>query len=199
MTPDRADQAQDTARAVDRRVVRTRYDVLRAAIQVLFDEGLTSVTHQHVADVAGYSKATLYAHWPAPNGLLVDAFNSFIDVHHHTPTGELRSDLIEELWTFRRAMIERRVDRALAVLVDLAASVPELIAVRQHLVTEGERVIRGLLASSLAGTELEAATLMLCGAIVHSALTHGQIPSEELIETSVDLMLRGIGWTESPR
>lgn len=184
---------------MDRRVLRTRNDVLRAAIQVLFDEGLGSVTHQRVADVAGYSKATLYAHWPSPDGLLVDAFTSFVDVHHHTPAGDLRSDLVQELCTFRTAMLERRVDRALAVLVDLTATVPELIAVREHLVTEGERVIRGLLAPSLAGNELEAATLMLCGAIVHSALTHGQIPSEELIETSVDLVLRGIGWTESPR
>jgi DNA-binding transcriptional regulator YbjK len=45
----------DTAPAPDPRVVRTHNDVLAAALHVLVHEGHQSVTHQHVADVAGYS------------------------------------------------------------------------------------------------------------------------------------------------
>lgn len=178
--------------AVDPRVVRTRKDVLRAATDLLVDTGWESVTHQQVARVAGYSKATLYTHWPARTDLLVDAFASLGEVPHHTPTGNLRRDLVDELLTFRTAMVEHRLDRALAVLVDLTASVPELVEVRNRLATEGERVVRRLLEPSLRGVRLEAATCMLCGAVVHAALFHGRTPDEDFIEAAVDLALRAV-------
>lgn len=45
------------ARAVDVRIVRTRNDVCRGTLDVLFGEGRDAVTQLHVAEVAGYSKA----------------------------------------------------------------------------------------------------------------------------------------------
>ncbi len=175
----------------DPRVVRTRKDVLGAALDVLLDEGLEAMTHQHVAQVAGYSKATVYAHWPTRTDLIRDSLTRFVHVRHHRPTGALRTDLIEELITFRSAMVEQRLDRALAVLIDLTASVPELVDVRDRLVAEGERVIRQLLAPELQGPRLEAATLALCGAVLHSALMHGRLPADDVIEAAVDLVLGG--------
>jgi AcrR family transcriptional regulator len=183
---------------VDPRVLRTRNDVLKAAIEVLIDEGWEAVTHQHIAQVAGYSKATVYAHWPARADLMRDAFTYFGDVPHHTPTGDLRTDLVEEVTSFRSAMVDQRLDRALAVLVDLTASVPELVEVRDKLVADGERIVRALLEPVLDGAELEAATLMLCGAVLHGALMHGRPPGDDVIESAVDLTLRGLGRSSSP-
>lgn len=178
--------------AVDGRVVRTRNDVLRTAIQVLLDEGWEAVTHQHVAQVAGYSKATVYTHWPTRGDLIRDAFTRFGDMPHHAPTGDLRTDLITELLCYREGMVEHQLDRALAVLSDLTHSVPELVAVRDKLVIDGERVVRDLLEPVLHGAELEAATLMLCGAMLQSALMHGQPPGVDVIEAAVDATLRGL-------
>ena len=192
MTPGQA----GTSPAPDPRVVRTRNDVLQAALHVLLDEGSEAVTHQHVAQVAGYSKATVYAHWRTRIDLLRGAFTHLVDVRHHEPTGDLRTDLVQELISFRTAMEEHRLDRALGVLVDLTASHPELVDVRERLVTEGERTVRQLLAPVLHGAELEAATLMLCGAVLHSAMLHGRLPADDLIEASVDLTLHGLGGSD---
>jgi AcrR family transcriptional regulator len=186
----------DEGRSVDRRVVRTRNDVLRVALDVLIDEGRDAVTHQYLAEVAGYSRATLYNHWPTRTHLLADAFSRLRALPHHTPTGDLRADLIQELVMFRYGMQRLRLDRALAALADLAASMPELAVVRDKLVTDGERVVRQLLATVLTGAELEAAALMLSGAVLDAALMHGELPGDDVIAASVDLVLRAAGSTD---
>jgi AcrR family transcriptional regulator len=174
---------------LDARVVRTRNDILRAAVDLLTDQGL----------VAGYSRATIYKHWPTRNDLLVDAYTHRRNGEHSTPTGDLRSDLIAELTMFRRGMERQRLDRALAVLAALSFSVPELAEVRDRIVAEGERILLQLLTPVAHGPELEAAMRMLSGSIVQSALLHGQLPSDEVIAATVDLLLRGLGVRESPR
>lgn len=181
--------------AVDPRVVRTRNDILHTTLQVLMDEGWDAVSHQHVAEVAGYSKATVYNHWRSRAELIRDAFMQLHAMPHHVPTGDLRADLIEEVTTFRTGMAEQRLDRALAVLVNLSDSDTELDEVRDKLVTDGERIVRELLAPYLQGTELEAATLMLCGAVLHGAMMHGTPPVDNVIASAVDLTLRAIGRT----
>ena len=182
-----------TTSSVDPRIVRTRNDVLRATLQVLMDEGWDAVTHQHVAEVAGYSKATVYNHWRSRADLIRDAFMRLRDMPHHVPTGDLRTDLIEEVTTFRTGIEEQHLARALCVLVDLTDSVPDLDEVRDRLVTDGERVVRELLSPVLHGTELEAATLMLCGAVLHGAMMHGRPPGDDVIASAVDLVLRAMG------
>ena len=176
----------------DARVVRTRNDVSRAALSVLTERGSDAVTHAHLAQVAGYSRATLYKHWPARTDLLRLAFARLGDMPHHVPTGDLRTDLVEEVTTFRGGMEQQRLHRALCALADLAATDPEMVEVRAHLVADGERLVRRLLSPMLQGTQLEAATLMLCGAVLHSALLHGRLPGDDLIAASVDLLLRGL-------
>jgi AcrR family transcriptional regulator len=189
MAPTRDDVA---GQPLDARVVRTRNDILRAAFDVLTDEGLDAVSHHHLAEVAGYSRATIYKHWPTRNDLLRDAFAHRASAQHHIPTGDLRSDLIAELTMFRRAMELQRLDRALAALVALTTSIPELAGVRDKLVTEGERILLQLLEQVAHGPELEAAMRMLSGSIVQSALLHGRLPTDEVIAATVDLLLRGL-------
>jgi AcrR family transcriptional regulator len=180
----------DAARPpVDARVVRTRHDILRAALNLVTDEGLDAVSHHHLAEVAGYSRATLYKHWPSRNALLRDAFMSLRDGRHSTPTGDLRADLIAELTMFRWEMERHRLDRALAALAVVTASYPEMAEVRDKLVTDGERIVRGLLATVLHGAELEAAAQMLTGGVLNSALLYGRLPSDDVIAAMVDLVL----------
>jgi AcrR family transcriptional regulator len=185
--------------ALDARVVRTRDDILRAAIDVLIAEGLDAVTHHRLAEVAGYSRATVYKHWPTRSALFLDAFTYRPSGEHHTPTGDLRSDLIAELTMFRRGMERQRLDRALAALAALTTSVPELAEVRDRLVAEGERVLLELLTPVAQGTELEAAMRMLSGSVLHSALMHGQLPGDDVIAAVVDLLLRGLDARPSSR
>ncbi len=177
---------------LDARVIRTRNDILRAAIDVLTDEGVDAVTHNRLAEVAGYSRATVYKHWPTRSALFLDAFSYRPNGAHSVPTGDLRTDLIAELKMFRQGIERHRLDRALAALAALTTSVPELADIRDRLVAEGERVLLELLSPLLAGAELEAAMRMLSGSVSHAALMHGQPPADDVIEAVVDLLLRAL-------
>lgn len=175
-------------------MTRTRNDVLAATLEVLIADGWDAVTQPNVARAAGYAKGTVYAHWPERIDLLRDAFERYAQgqMPHHEPVGELRADLIGELVTFRSAFTDLRLDRALAILAERSAVVPELAAIRDTFVEEGERPIRGLLGTLTAGAELEAATLMLCGLVVDAVLLHGTPPADDVLEAAVDQVLRGL-------
>lgn len=185
----------NSSRTVDRdaRVVRTHDDVLRAALQLLVDQGWEAVTHARVAQSAGYSRATLYNHWPTRDALLQGAFSRLAEMPHATSTGELRADLLAELVAYRDGMAEHRLDRALAVLIDLTASKPEMAPVRDRIVADGEGYVRRLLEPVLPPERLEAATLLLCGAVLQAALLHGTPPSDALLAATVDVVLSGLG------
>jgi AcrR family transcriptional regulator len=177
---------------VDPRIARTRNDVLSAAISVLIDEGWDAVTQPHIARVAGYSKATVYAHWPERIDLLRDAFARYGDMPHYETTGDLRTDLIGELTSFRSAMVDHRLDRAMVVLAERASAVPEIVDIRNAFTLEGERPVRHILAPATSGDELDAAVLMLCGMVLHSVFMHGTPPTDDIIATAVDMTLNAI-------
>jgi AcrR family transcriptional regulator len=182
-----------TGPPVDARVVRTRNDILRTAFQVMVEQGWDAVTHAHLAQVAGYSKATVYKHWTTRTDLLREAFRLADDAPHHTPGGDLRADLIAELTAFRSAIEHRHLDRALATLVAVAVTDPELHEVRHDVVTAGERVVRALLGQVAHGHDLEAATTMLCGSVLYSAQMHAAPPADGVIAAAVDMVLHRLG------
>ncbi len=184
--------SQDSPSA-DPRVLRTRKEVLEAATTLLFEEGLDAVSHRHVAQASGYSRVTIYSHWPTRADLLVDAFAPFAEIYHPEATGDPRTDLRNDLIEFRRIMREYRVDRALGLLADLSTTVPELRAIRERVATEGEKMVRQALAGRLSGLQVDAAAHMLVGLFLNSALLHGEVPSEELIEAAIDLLLPPAG------
>lgn len=175
---------------MDARIVRTRSDVLDVALRLVVTDGLDAVTHANLAAEAGYSKATLYKHWPTRTALLRDAFRQLDDVPHATPTGDLRADLVRELTAFRDGMRRYRLDRALAVLAEQSMFFPELAALRAELVANGDRFVHELLSTRFSGAELTAAIRMLSGAFFYSALMYGEIVDDEAIATTVDLLLR---------
>lgn len=118
MTPGRGAQVGDAGE--DARVIRTRADVARTAFDVLVQEGSDALTHAHVAERAGYSKTTLYKHWPSRFDLAAIALEALGEVQHHQPTGDLRTDLIGELTTFRQAVLDHRLDQVLSAMAQWA-------------------------------------------------------------------------------
>ncbi len=192
MSPGRAG-----ATAEDARVARTRADVARASLEVLTKDGFDELTHVRVARLAGYSKTTLYTHWPSRVDLLTMALGALGDLPHHAPTGDLRRDLIAELHAFRDAIEDLGLDRVLMVLAQWGATVDEIGSIRTDLVADGERVIRRLLADLAQGTRLEAAVSMLSGVVVCPTLMYGSPPDDETVEHAVDIVLVGMTTTSS--
>lgn len=187
MTPvDRSDSPD----AQDARVARTRADISRVALDILTTEGADALSHAHVAELAGYSKTTLYTHWPARVDLILLALDAIGDMPHQEPTGDLRADLVGELQVFRQVVLDYRLDQILAVMAQWA-SVDEMARVRDQINTDGQRPIRSMLAEIFSGSELEAAISMLAGVVACPTMMFGSVPDDDVIEAAVDLVLKG--------
>ncbi len=183
-----ADDGSSETQGKDARVARTRADVSRAALQVLIEEGCEALTHAHVAEIAGYSKTTLYTHWPARLDLIMLALDALGEMPHLERTGDLRADLIGELHVFRQAVVDLRLDHILSVMAQWA-SMEEMARVRDRINSDGQRPLRAMLAEKLGDAQLEAAVSMLTGVVACPALMFGTLPDDAVIEAAVDLVL----------
>ena len=173
----------------DARVARTRADVARSAFTVMTTEGTDAVTHARVAELAGYSKTTLYAHWPGRVDLITVALDALGELPHHERTGDLRADIIGELQNFRTAVIEFKLDPVLAGMAQWA-SVDEMRKLRDKINGEGQRPLRTMLEERYTGVELEAAVSMLSGVVACPAIMFGTLPEDDAIAAAVDIVLR---------
>ena len=174
----------------DARVSRTRADVARAALEVLTTDGSDAVTHARVAEIAGYSKTTLYTHWPARIDLIAMAIESLGDMPHHDRTGVLRDDLIGELKVFRAGVLEMRLDRVLSGMAEWA-SVEQMARIRNKVNTDGQHQMYEILGELFSGAALDAAVSMLTGVVACPAIMFGTVPDDAVIEAAVDVVLEG--------
>ncbi|WP_324396412.1 TetR/AcrR family transcriptional regulator [Mycobacterium sp.] len=176
----------------DARVTRTRADVARTALDVLTREGSDALTHAHVAEIAGYSKTTLYAHWPSRPELFAAALDALGDMPHHERTGDMRTDLVGELKMFRQAVLDLRLDRVLSAMAQWA-TVEAMSQIRDTINTDAQRPIRTILEESFEGAELEAVISMLAGVVACPSLMFGTLPDDDVIEAAVDVVLKSAG------
>ena len=190
MTP--ADGPQTGETGEDARIIRTRADVARTALDVLVREGSEALTHAHVAERAGYSKTTLYKHWPSRFDLAASAVQALADVAHHQPTGDIRTDLVGELKAFREAVLNHRLDQVLSAMAQWATD-DTMRRIRNKINAEGQRPIRAILEENFAGPELEAAISMLSGVVACPSLMFGTVPEDDVIEAAVDIVLHSAG------
>ena len=104
-----------------RRGEHARQRVLRAALDVLADQGLPGFTIDAVAQRAGASKMTLYRRWASREELLVEAMDEFASRPFPLPaTGDLRSDLVELMSRLEALLNEQPFPRLMAAFIDAA-------------------------------------------------------------------------------
>jgi AcrR family transcriptional regulator len=187
MTLDTGDKSPGSGE--DARVARTRADVSRAALKVLTVEGSDAVAHARVAELAGYSKTTLYTHWPSRVELIALALDALGELPHHERSGDLRTDLIGELQAFRGGITEMRLDRILTGMAQWA-SFDEMREIRDKINNSGQGPLRAMLEEVLGGVELEAAVSMLTGVVACPSIMFGALPDDDVIAAAVDIVLR---------
>jgi AcrR family transcriptional regulator len=97
---------------------RAQEAILRAASELLQEQGLRTMSMDAVAERAGVSKATIYRWWPSKGVLALDAFYAeWSHVRGLTPnTGSLAGDLRTRMRTAVRFMTSRR-GRVLRTLI----------------------------------------------------------------------------------
>ena len=187
MTPDNVNTPVGAGE--DSRVIRTRADVARTALDLLTREGSDALTHARVAEIAGYSKSTLYVHWPSKIDLLATALDAIGEMPHQERTGDLHADLVGELKMFRQAVRDLGLDRILSAMAQWA-SVEAMGQLRATFNTNAQKPIRAMLEDAFQGAELEAAISMLAGVVACPSLMFGTVPDDDQIEAAVDLILK---------
>src|SRR6266540_442650 len=110
-----------------------RQRVLRAALDVLDEDGLPGFTMEAVARRAGASKATLYRRWPTVGALLIDAMDATFQPFPVPDSGRVETDLAQLLAAFVTVLEQTRFPRLLAAFIDAAERDPTLAALHADL------------------------------------------------------------------
>ena len=121
------------ARAPVSRGAGARQRVLRAALDVLDDDGLPGFTMEAVARRAGASKATLYRRWPTVGALLIDAMDATFQPFPTPDTGRVETDVAQLLTAFVTLLERTPFPRLLAAFIDAAERDPALAALHADL------------------------------------------------------------------
>jgi AcrR family transcriptional regulator len=176
--------------SIDPRVVRTRRDVVGVTTALFLAEGWTAVTHAEVARRAGYSKATVYSHWPTRLDLVRASVGQICaSAEHPLPTGDLRADLVRELVTFADALSHGHLDRVLGGILERAGSDPRVDELRKQLYEEGTRSLEAILQAHLPSTAVGPSLVLLAGAVLVKVAFEGSQATNGFIEDLVDRVL----------
>jgi AcrR family transcriptional regulator len=184
---------------------KARQAILAAAMDLLFDHGLTAMSMDDVARRAGVSKATIYRWWPSKERLALDALAAewaSSAAADQADTGTLRGDLLARFRPWVRQLNRRPYARVVAGLV-AAAQTDDAFAelYRQHFVQPRRVATRDLLVRArergeiAADTDLEVALDLLYGPVYHRLL-HGHAPvTQRFAQQVIDAVMAAM----SPR
>lgn len=180
----------ETAEALDPRVARTHRDVVGATSALLLEEGWDAVTHAEVARRAGYSKATVYAHWPTRLDLIRSSIEQICDVADHpAATGDLRVDLRAALADFADDLTRGHLDRLLAGVVERAHDNEVVGGLRTRLYETGTSGMRAILAAHVAPRDVEPALALLTGAVLVLVTFEGRPATTAVLDDLIDRVL----------
>jgi len=184
------DVSEGAPDSIDPRVVRTRRDVVDAATELFLGEGWNAVTHAEVARRAGYSKATVYAHWPTRLDLVRDSVIRICsEAEHAPPTGDLRADLVRDLLDFAGDLAGGHLARVLGGVLERAATDPIVEELRQLLWDEGTRSLETILRAHLPRSAVAPSLALLTGAVLVRVGFEGRPATKAFIDDVVDRVL----------
>ncbi len=180
----------------DPRVERTRARVLEAAHALLTEGGPAAVTYSALAGRAGVGRATLYRHWPRLDELFAELISNGGARFEIGMVGDLATDLSAALASMSAmfgapeekarmlAMIERsQRDAETRRLIEALGSETAARRVLNLAVVEGHLP---------ADVDLDVATSLLLGPIMHRAFMTSHPIDDVFIEAVVDAFLASV-------
>lgn len=179
--------------SLDPRVRRTQRDVTDAAAQLLAEQGWSAVTHAEVAKRAGYSKATIYGHWPTRLDLIRAGFGQLcVPQDHAPPTGDLRADLVRDLSDFAGDLTDGPLTRLVGGVLERAGTDPAVDELRQQLIDEGASGVAAVLHHHLDRSDAEAALSLLIGGVLYRVALEGKRLTKPAVSDLVDRVLASV-------
>ena len=183
-----------------RPAAEVRDEIVEAAGDLLFDEGMSGFTIEKVAKLSGASKMTIYKWWPSKGALALDGYFHRVEPQLVFPdTGDVEADLRSQLQAFLGVIRDSPAGRVIGELIGQAQSDPDLKAAYLQRYSGPRRAMgvaamqkakeRGQLRSSL---DPETVVDQLWGACYHRLLLPDQPLTEEFVDALVDNLFRGI-------
>lgn len=180
-----------------------REEVLHAAGDLLFGEGMNGFTIDKVAALSGASKMTIYKWWPSKGALALDGYFRKVEPELGFPdTGEIERDLRTQLHAFLGVIRDTVGGGIIGELIGQAQVDPELKAAFLQRYSGPRRALavaairraqeRGQLSANV---DPEVVVDQLWGACYHRLL----IPDQPLTEDFVDALLTNLFQGIKPR
>jgi AcrR family transcriptional regulator len=175
--------------------------ILKAAGELILEQGLEAVSMDAIAERASVSKATIYRWWPTKETLAIDAlYEDWAGEEAVAPdTGSLRGDLLALFVPWAERVSSRPYARVLGALLTKARTDSSFAAeYLRRLVQPRREQARPILERAIgrgelvADTDLEVALDLLYGPLYHRLL-QGHLPlNESFVVAVVDVALRGL-------
>ena len=183
-----------------RPAAEVREEILQAAAELLFEEGMAGFTIEKVAKLSGASKMTIYKWWPSKGALALDGYFERVEPELAFPdTGDIEADLRAQLHSFVRVIRDSPAGPVIGELIGQAQSDPELKAAYLERYSSPRRAMavaametakaRGQLRADL---DPETVVDQLWGACYHRLLLPDQPLTDEFVDALVDNIFRGI-------
>lgn len=177
-----------------------REEVLQAAGELLFAEGMAGFTIDKVAALSGASKMTIYKWWPSKGALALDGYFRKVEPGLSFPdSGDIERDLRTQMRAFLGVIRDTAGGGIIGELIGQAQIDPELKAAFVQRYSGPRRALavasmrraqeRGQLRSTV---DPEVVVDQLWGACYHRLLVPGQPLTEEFVDALLDNLFEGI-------
>ncbi|WP_052523861.1 TetR/AcrR family transcriptional regulator [Mycobacteroides abscessus] len=178
-----------------------REEVLRAAGELLFTEGMGGFTIDKVAALSGASKMTIYKWWPSKGALALDGYFRKVEPDLNFPdSGEIERDLRIQMRAFLGIIRDTAAGAIVGELIGQAQVDPELKAAFLQRYSGPRRTLavaalrraqeRGQLRANV---DPEVMVDQLWGACYHRLLVPDQPLTEGFVDALLDNLFKGIG------
>lgn len=183
-----------------RPAAEVRAEIVAAAGELLFAEGMAGFTIDKVAGLSGASKMTIYKWWPSKGALALDGYFRRVEPRLEFPdTGDIEADLRTQLHAFLAVIRDSPAGPVIADLIGQAQSDPDLkVAYLKHYSAPRRELAVSTMESAKARGQLradldtESVVDQLWGACYHRLLLPDQPLTDEFVDTLVDNLFRGI-------
>lgn len=177
-----------------------RDEVLQAAGDLLFDEGINGFTIDKVAALSGASKMTIYKWWPSKGALALDGYFRKVEPELSFPdSGDIERDLRTQMRAFLGIIRDSAGGRIIGELIGQAQIDPEL---KDAFLQRYSGPRRALAVAAIrraqerdqlsAGADPEVVVDQLWGACYHRLLIPDQPLTEGFVDALLDNLLGGI-------
>ncbi|WP_165700363.1 TetR/AcrR family transcriptional regulator [Mycobacteroides abscessus] len=178
-----------------------REEVLQAAGELLFTEGMGGFTIDKVAALSGASKMTIYKWWPSKGALALDGYFRKVEPDLNFPdSGEIERDLRIQMRAFLGVIRDTAAGAIVCELIGQAQVDPELKAAFLQRYSGPRRALavaalrraqeRGQLRANV---DPEVMVDQLWGACYHRLLVPDQPLTAGFVDALLDNLFKGIG------